>query len=578
MNVKVEVVARSCNTRLGYFEIENKKIKIPNILWYSSDRIKAPEFAEIKLGEEIKIGGSFFYPEECKFCIPPSLSYAYFLSSDFPRYLGRNDFFSFVSKNMGEKEDKIYIMANSKEAYSNPRDFVEYLTEIREKIGYKILYAPAIANPLNLAILAYCGIDLFDSVDLIFKSRKKIYFTSEGEFDLKEMNEYPCSCMDCRKGIENFEDLLFHNYEIMKNELVKVRECIKNGNLREYVESKIHFSTHLASIIRIMDIEKYTYQEKRYPINGKNIIASPYSLYRPDILRFRERICNVYRKPRSANILLLLPCSSKKPYSKSKSHKKFKEIISSFKNKNIIHEVIITSPLAIVPRELEYTYPSAHYDVSTIGYWDKEEIDIIKKCFEKFIHNNKYDVVINHLPYPISSIFELDALNTCIDHPTSPVSLKKLSDTLKICEDFEYVSKQKRDYENVLSMLYFQFLKPEKFMENCFVKGNFPRYKIYYENKQIASFVPERGLFSLTLEGGKKMGKNYWVEIEDFYPKGSIFACGILDADEKIRVGDEVIVFHEKEVRAVGVAKMNSEEMIESSNGEAIKVRHHIQP
>ncbi|MEM2935442.1 MAG: DUF5591 domain-containing protein, partial [Candidatus Thermoplasmatota archaeon] len=443
MSLKVEIDARSCNTREGYIEIEGKKLKIPNILWYSSDRIKAPEFAEIKLGEEIKIGGSFFYPEECKFCIPPSLSYPYFFPSDFPSYFGVNDFFSFVSKNICKKEDKIYIMANSKEVYSNPRDFVEYLTEIRKKIGYKILYAPTIANPLNLAILAYCGIDLFDSIDLIFKSRKKIYFTSEGEINLKGIKEYPCSCIYCRKGIENFEDLLFHNYEIMKNELVKVRECIKNGNLREYVEAKIHFSTNLASIIRIMDIEKYSYQEKRYPVNGKKIIASPYSFYRPDILRFRERICNIYRKPQSAKILLLLPCSSKKPYSASKSHKKFIEIISSLKNRNVIHEVIITSPLAVVPRELEYTYPSAHYDISAIGYWDKEEIDIIKKCFEKFIHNNNYDVVINHLSYPISSIIEIDAINTCIDHPTSPSSLKKLSDALKICENFEYVSKQK---------------------------------------------------------------------------------------------------------------------------------------
>ncbi|MBC7080700.1 MAG: DUF5591 domain-containing protein [Thermoplasmatales archaeon] len=578
MSLKLEIEARSCNTRAGYIEIENKKIKIPNILWYSSKRIKPPEFSEVKLGEEIGLGGSFFYPEECKFCIPPSLSYPYFFGEDFPRFLAENDFFSFVSKNSCQKEEKIYVMANSKEAYSNPRDFVDYLAEIRGKIGYKVLYAPAIANPLNLPILSYCGIDLFDSVDLIFKSRKKIYFTSESEFNLDELKEYPCSCAYCKNGIENFEDLLFHNYEVMKNELIKVREYIANGNLREYVESKIHFSTHLASIIRIMDIEKYSYQEKRYPINGKKIIASLYSFYRPDILRFRERICNIYRKPQSAKILLLLPCSSKKPYSKSKSHKKFIELISSFKNRNVIHEVIVTSPLAIVPRELEYTYPSAHYDISTIGHWDKEEIDIIKKCFEKFIFKNNYEVIINHLSPPISSILEIDAINTCIDHPVSPSSLKNLSNALKICENFEYVSKERRDYENVFSMLYFQFSNPEKFMEKCVVRGNFPHYKLYYEGKQIASFVPERGLFSLTIEGGKKMGKNYWVEIEDFYPKGSIFACGVVDADEKIRVGDEVIVFHENEVRAVGVAKMNSEEMVESSSGEAVKVRHHIQP
>ena len=327
-----------------------------------------------------------------------------------------------------------------------------------------------------------------------------------------------------------------------------------------------------------MDIEKYEYQEKRYPITGKGIIASPFSLYRADISRFRNRVCSIYRKPASAKILLLLPCSSKKPYSKSKSHRKFMEIISLVRNRNVIHEVIITSPLAVVPRELEYTYPSAHYDISTIGYWDKEEIEIIKNCFKKFIEKNSYDVIINHLPQPLSSALEVDCVNTCVEHPTSTLSLKKLLDALKICEDFEYVSKEKRDYENALSMLRFQFCRAEEFMKDCTVKGNFPNYRIYHNGEQVASFVPERGLFSLTIEGGRKMGRNYWVEIENFYPKGSIFACGIIDADEKIRAGDEVIVFHRDEVRAVGVAKMNYEEMIESQSGKAIKVRHHIQP
>jgi archaeosine synthase len=89
----------------------------------------------------------------------------------------------------------------------------------------------------------------------------------------------------------------------------------------------------------------------------------------------------------------------------------------------------------------------------------------------------------------------------------------------------------------------------------------------------------ERGLISLTLNGGEKLvsSKKYFVEIyDDFTLKGSVFAPGIKNADEKIRIGDEVIVLKNKKMAAVGVAQMNGDEMEQLNFGEAVKVRHKI--
>ena len=67
------------------------------------------------------------------------------------------------------------------------------------------------------------------------------------------------------------------------------------------------------------------------------------------------------------------------------------------------------------------------------------------------------------------------------------------------------------------------------------------------------------------------------VEIfDDFTLKGSVFAPGIKNTDEKIRCGDEVIVIKNNKLVAVGVAQMNGEDMKKSSHGEAVKVRHRI--
>jgi len=58
--------------------------------------------------------------------------------------------------------------------------------------------------------------------------------------------------------------------------------------------------------------------------------------------------------------------------------------------------------------------------------------------------------------------------------------------------------------------------------------------------------------------------------------KGSVFAPGVTDADESIRISDEVVVLKNNNLCAVGVAQMNGKEMRESTHGEAVKIRHKI--
>ena len=87
----------------------------------------------------------------------------------------------------------------------------------------------------------------------------------------------------------------------------------------------------------------------------------------------------------------------------------------------------------------------------------------------------------------------------------------------------------------------------------------------------------KRGLISLTIKGAEIIAKmkKYWVEIsDDFELKNTVLAPGIINADNKIRIGDEVIVLRNENFVAVGVSQMNGYELIESTHGKAIKVRH----
>src|SRR5437899_6771323 len=63
-------------------------------------------------------------------------------------------------------------------------------------------------------------------------------------------------------------------------------------------------------------------------------------------------------------------------------------------------------------------------------------------------------------------------------------------------------------------------------------------------------------------------------EIEDFLPKGNIFAVGVVDAAAEIRPGDEVVVRHGNEVRAVGTARLSGRERSEEHTSELQSLRH----
>ena len=385
----------------------------------------------------------------------------------------------------------------------------------------------------------------------------------------------------------NYLQILNHNYFALLDEIKRVRNAIALGNLRELVETRVRSSPNLAAILKILDFQHYNFLEKRTPVVRKNklLATSKESLFRPEIKRFQERVIKRYQKPKDTEILLLFPCSAKKPYSFSKSHRLFRERVSNLRNPHVIHEVIITSPLGIVPRELELTYPASAYDIAVTGHWDEDEKKMIRNLLKQYLEINVYDKVILHIPSNIQDfIIDLieNPIDTCIGNPTSRESLDELSNVLKkVTSKYDIVRPSKRAYENMNALASYQFGKKiaEKLLKNCKIKGRYPYQKIIDNTKQIGMVTKERGLVSLTMDGAKKIANSgeYWVEIyNDFTLKGSVFAPGVKDADESIRIGDEVIVLKNSRTCGVGVAQMNGNEMKETKRGEAVKIRHRI--
>ena len=599
--------------RIGQLSLNKKIVVTPNILFLHTSRCKAPEFSDILLtGEKIKtnkpvvcIGKSIFSKGKKEQKKNRSI-HNYLL---YPRDVSKELHLSAQNSNknaeyciipakktliptLSKTDDAhLIIVAHAAQLYSQQTQFVEFITELRQNIGNTSpIYLPCVGDPTNIALLTYMGVDLFDSFSAILAARNDTFLFPTGLYKKKELAELPCGCPTCIQkndaSMMDYEAILQHNYHMLSYAMKETRNAIIAGSLRELVEIRVRASPHLTSLLRLLDLSHYAFLEERTPIVRKQplIATTKDALVRPEIRRFQERVTHRFEKPASAKILLLLPCSAKKPYSFSKSHKLFRECFANLNNPFVVHEVILTSPLGIVPRELELTYPASSYDTAVTGHWDEDEKKMIRTLLQQYLQNNTYDTTIMHIPPSIqefvSDLFKNPRI-TCTDSPTSAESLGKLSEALhRTTPHYTRVNPQRRTFENITALACYQFSPAlaALLMKDCTISGKYPYQKIMFNNTQIGMVTEERGLISLTMAGAERIAgaERYWVEIFDDFPlKGSVLAPGIKDADESIRIGDEVIVRKSKHLCGIGVALMNGNEMRRSRFGEAIKIRHH---
>ena len=457
---------------------------------------------------------------------------------------------------------EIVVIPNGAELRNDARKLIDTITKVRAKAGYNVLlYVSGIAEPSMLALLVYMGVDLFDDV-----LSRAYGFDGTG-------------CIPEGRLVVG-ENLSDENALELKNECDKITAFISSGRLRELVDQRAASSPFNVAVLRLLDKNAYEYLEETCPTVGEKFACNTtQSLMRPEVVRFRNKILTDYRKPAHKKVLVLLPCSAKKPYHTSKSHKAFASAIHTGDHDIYVHEVILTSPLGAVPREIDVFYPANSYDIPVTGEWKCQEREFIREL-TKHIIDQGYDTIISHMGKTTEMICDLaEMIDTCIGDPTSPASLKKLDDEVR-----KATKKYPRDTysiertESMRSILSFQ-LSPEaadKIMDGSHVIGKFPYWKIFRGKDQIGMLTPERQMVSFTIEGASVLAENgiSVVEMTEFELKGNVFAVGVVNADEKIRFGDDVVVVTNGKVKAIGVAQMSGKEMVDLKRGIAVKVRH----
>lgn len=447
-------------------------------------------------------------------------------------------------------------------ALDNPRAYVDWLVNLKEKTPVDTAwYAPATALPATVTLLCSCGFDLFDYKAVDLKSAQGIFCTPEGEFPKEVMDRGLCSCPGCRA-----RDLKEHNRCALRQEIALVTRFIEDGQVRELLEARCRMDARQVAIMRHLD-RNVPFMERSLPIGRAGTLRanSAESMQRGEVQRFFNRVVTRYIPPKAADVAVLLPCSARKPYSLSQSHRRFQAAVGGR-----AHELIVTSPLGLVPRELETVYPAMHYDVPVTGYWDAEECATLADILARYFRKHPYRRIIAHLEGGALKVAQMAAASwgieleySCTERPASDAALNAL--------DAALAGERKIKDDRLHGMISYQFATDAD-TKGVTLRGHYP--EIYYSKgkAQIFSIDTTTGLLRPTFDGWAMIPEGYRVYIDDFVPEGDVLVPGVLRADPGIRDGDEVLVVGPRAM-ATGRAALPTEDMGCSKRGVAVRVR-----
>ena len=302
-------------------------------------------------------------------------------------------------------------------------------------------------------------------------------------------------------------------------------------------------------------------------------LISAESIHRPEVQRWHRRIIERYTPPPGIGLSVLLPCSARKPYSKSKSHMAFQGAIraGAGQKRSLLHEAIITSPLGLVPRELEEVYPVAHYDVPVTGVWSCEEAGFSIALLKDYLGKTGA---------PAVAIAESDAYRdifiACgVESVASDLAgLKELVEAgLAGVEGRGKLSNKMIKARAVCDFQFGQGVGKSIVRDGTQIKG----FQVVDPGDGlVATYDRNNGFLALSLVGAERLYElgRYVVELS-FRPKtGSIFCAGIESADHHIRPRDEVAAVYGGVVVGVGKAVLSGRELECSAKGLGLSLRH----
>ncbi|KYC52392.1 MAG: Archaeosine synthase [Candidatus Methanofastidiosum methylothiophilum] len=421
--------------------------------------------------------------------------------------------------------------------------------------------------PIYLSKYKELNEELFESIP-----KKSIYFFKRIaderillDFYFRLKDKYPSSIFFIDSTNYEIPIFLFIGFDLFlaeENNEKFIKEYISNP-LPELVEMYSNGSVNSRRLLRILYKEFYNSFEVHLRREFKrSYYIDDISLDRPQVVRWRKEVEQYYTPP--TNIILLLPCSARKPYRVSKSHTKiisFLRDILKDKYPNL-SQLILTSPLGVVPRELE---DYADYDIPVTGHWNQEELDSLSGLLCSLLIKSNNPVIIAHFGENSPYLKALEKLPFTILYTRGSLDeLKSILDANRTLWDKEPL----KEYETKAQKMFsFQFKKEFDLPLNYLERRK--STDLMYNKKIIGIF---QNKIKVNITGGEIIKNSLWVNI-DFDLRGDIFSKGVISNSENIRPGDDVIVQKNNKCIGVGEAIVSGDMMKKLNRGKVVKIR-----
>ncbi|AHF79965.1 tRNA guanosine(15) transglycosylase TgtA [Thermococcus paralvinellae] len=188
------------------------------------------------------------------------------------------------------------------------RDLVDVV--IASKLGLRPdrpVHLFGAGHPMIFALAVAMGIDLFDSASYALYAKDDRYLTPEGTKHLSELEYFPCSCPVCSRYMpqelkempkeERVKLLALHNLWVIREELNRVKQAIKEGELWRLVDERSRSHPKLFSAYKRL-LEYRDYLEENEPITKSSAFfkVSEEIMRTPTVWRAKQKAEMVKQK------------------------------------------------------------------------------------------------------------------------------------------------------------------------------------------------------------------------------------------------------------------------------------------
>ena len=475
-----------------------------------------------------------------------------------------------------EARPELVVLANARTLYAEGEPLVEAVRHLRTTLGAEpLLWAPRVALPHRVPLLAYLGFDLLD--------------TTEGRVAVARGLRPDATFGALEESAPSPLDTLTAEFA---RSISETRFALRTGRLRELVESRLTSEPAMAELLRYADRHLVDRLDQMSPVafSGTRSYVLAESHRRPEMRRFRRRLIERYRPPPSKAVLLLVPCSKTKPYRQSRSHRRFAGALEGIPHRERLHLVSVSSPIGLVPRELEDVPPARHYDIPVTGDWSESERRYVEEALAHLLRTGAYHRAVAHLdPEEYGWLHgRLDAALpttwTLRDGRTTSaealVSLQRavheaLSDATPVPGGPLAVVRE--ELQEVAAVQFGRPAAERLFAPPVRLAGRPWFQRVTDGTTDLATVREERGLFHLTVAGARRLAPEFPLSVRidpALSLEGDLFVPGVRAADPEIRVGDSVVLVRDGQLAGVGEAALPGPLMTELSRGIAVRVRH----